>query len=329
MNLKIAVLIPCFNESKTIRKVIDDFRSALPDANIYVYDNNSNDGTGKIAKECGAIVRNESRQGKGNVIRTMFREIFADCYILVDGDNTYPAESAPEMVRLVIEESADMVIGDRLSSTYFTENKRLFHNTGNMLVRKLVNAFFKGSITDIMTGYRAFSKNFVKTFPVLSGGFEIETEMTIHALDKNLLVKSLPISYRDRPAGSMSKLHTVADGIKIVVMIFNLFRCYKPLRFFGIMALLLVLLAAGLFIPVFIEYIETRLVPKFPTFIGSGILAICALQSFVCGLILDSIAKIEKKNFELQMSLFMFQNGQRITFTPDAGLQEEPFPKPD
>jgi glycosyltransferase involved in cell wall biosynthesis len=311
VNPKIAILIPCFNESKTIKKVVDDFSAALPDANIYVYDNNSSDGTGRIAEKCGAIVRRESRQGKGNVIRTMFREIFADCYILVDGDNTYPAEAAPEMVRLIIEESADMVIGDRLSSTYFAENKRPFHNTGNIFIRKLVNTFFKGSITDIMTGYRAFSTNFVKTFPVLSGGFEIETEMTIHALDKNLLVKSLPVSYRDRPTGSVSKLNTFADGIKIVIMIFNLFRCYKPLRFFSAIALALALLAIGFFMPVFIEYIETRLVPKFPTFIGSGILAIFAIQSFVCGLILDSIAKIEKKNFELQLSFFMFQNRKR------------------
>jgi glycosyltransferase involved in cell wall biosynthesis len=311
MKPKTAVLIPCFNESNTIKKVIDDFRAALPDADIYVYDNNSRDGTDRIAKDCGAIVRRESRQGKGNVIRTMFREIFADCYILVDGDNTYPAEVAPEMVRLVMEELADMVVGDRLSSTYFVENKRPFHNTGNMLVRKLVNAFFRGSITDIMTGYRAFSANFVKTFPVLSGGFEIETEMTIHALDKNLLVKSLPVNYRDRPVGSASKLNTFSDGIKIVAMVFNLFRCYKPLRFFGTLALLLALLAAAFFMPVFIEYLETRMVPKFPTFIGSGILAIFALQSFVCGLILDSIAKIEKKNFELQMSLFIFQNKKR------------------
>jgi glycosyltransferase involved in cell wall biosynthesis len=311
MKPDIAVLIPCLNESKTIQNVIDDFRAVLPEANIYVYDNNSSDGTDRIAEERGAIVRRESRQGKGNVIRTMFREIFADCYILVDGDNTYPAEAAVEMARLVIEESVDMVIGDRLSTTYFTENKRPFHNTGNIFIRKLVNAFFKGSITDIMTGYRAFSANFAKTFPVLSGGFEIETEMTIHALDKNLLVRSLPVSYRDRPAGSASKLNTFADGIKIVIMIFNLFRCYKPLRFFGTIALVLALLAVGFFIPVLIEYIDTRLVPKFPTFIGSGILAIFSLQSFVCGLILDSIAKIEKKNFELQMSLFVFQNEKR------------------
>jgi glycosyltransferase involved in cell wall biosynthesis len=308
VNHKIAVLIPCFNESKTIKKVVDDFHAALPQADIYVYDNNSTDGTDRIAKECGAIVRRESRQGKGNVIRTMFREIRANCYVLVDGDDTYPAETAPEMVRLVTEESADMVVGDRLSSTYFTENKRPFHSTGNVLVRRLVNSFFRGSITDIMTGYRAFSTNFVKTFPVLSGGFEIETEMTIHALDKNLLVKSLPVSYRDRPAGSKSKLNTFADGIKIVALIFNLFRRYKPLRFFGTAAVILALMAAGFFIPVLVEYARTRLVPKFPTFIGSGILAIFALQSFVCGLILDSIARIEKKNFELQMSLFMFQN---------------------
>jgi glycosyltransferase involved in cell wall biosynthesis len=308
VNHKIAVLIPCYNEGKTIGKVVEDFRRALPEAEIYVYDNNSTDGTGRIAGESGAAVRHESRQGKGNVIRTMFREIFADCYVLVDGDDTYSAESAPEMARLVIEESADMVIGDRLSSTYFTENKRPFHNTGNLLVRRLVNAFFKGSITDIMTGYRALSINFVKTFPVLSGGFEIETEMTIHALDKNLLVKSLPVPYQDRPDGSVSKLNTFADGIKILMLIFNLFRWYKLLRFFGVAALLLFALAAAFFAPVLAEYTETGLVPRFPTFIGSGVLAIFSLQSFVCGLILDSIAKIEKKNFELQMSLFRFQN---------------------
>lgn len=315
MKPTIAVLIPCYNESKTIKKVVEDFRRVLPEADIYVYDNNSTDGTGPIAKECGAIVRSESRQGKGNVIRTMFREIFADCYILVDGDDTYSAESAPEMARLVLEESADMVIGDRLSSTYFTENKRPFHNTGNLLIRRLVNAFFQGSITDIMTGYRALSINFVKTFPVLSGGFEIETEMTVHALDKNLPVRSLPVPYRDRPAGSVSKLNTFADGIKILITIFNLFRYYKPLGFFGAAALLLAALAAVFVTPVLVDYAQTGLVPRFPTFIGSGVLAIFSLQSFVCGLILDSIAKIEKKNFELQMSLFRFQN-EKKNFRP-------------
>ena len=231
MMRKIAILIPCYNESKTIAKVVKDYHRVLPDAEIYVYDNNSSDGTDQIAREAGAIVRYERRQGKGNVIRTMFREIEADCYLMIDGDDTYPAENAPEMVSLVLDQHVDMVIGDRLSSTYFTENKRPFHNSGNMLVRNLVNGLFHGNVTDIMTGYRAFSRTFVKTFPVLSKGFEIETEMTIHALDKNLSLASIPVGYRDRPQGSESKLNTVSDGCRVLKTIVRLFKDYKPLLF--------------------------------------------------------------------------------------------------
>lgn len=239
MNKKIAVLIPCYNESLTIEKVIKEFKKSLPEADIYVYDNNSNDGTDEIAKNAGAIVRYEYRQGKGNVIRSMFREIEADCYIMADGDDTYPAEYAREMVDLIINKKADMVIGDRLSATYFTENKRPFHNIGNKSVRMIINKLFKSNVQDIMTGYRSFSRTFVKTFPVLSQGFEIETEMSIHALDKNFLLKEIPVDYRDRPEGSVSKLNTIEDGIKVIKTIFNLYKEYKPLNFFGIIALIL------------------------------------------------------------------------------------------
>lgn len=238
-NSKIAVLIPCYNESKTIEKVIKDYKNALPEADIYVYDNNSSDGTDEIAENAGAIVRYEYHQGKGNVIRTMFRDIDADCYLMIDGDDTYPAENARQMVELVIEKGVDMVIGDRLSSTYFTENKRPFHNFGNTIVRSSVNKLFGGNLTDIMTGYRAFSPLFVKSFPVISKGFEIETEMSIFALDKNLHVESVPVTYRDRPEGSESKLNTYSDGFKVLTTIMKLYKDYKPLPFFGFIALLL------------------------------------------------------------------------------------------
>ena len=302
---KIAVLIPCYNESQTIAKVVSDYRQALPEATIYVYDNNSSDGTDEIARAAGAVVRYEYRQGKGNVIRTMFRDIDADCYLMIDGDDTYPAENAREMCDAVLRGAADMVIGDRLSSTYFTENKRPFHNVGNVMVRKFINMFWrpKTPILDVMTGYRAFSPLFVKTFPVLSKGFEIETEMTIHALDKNLLLKSLPVNYRDRPAGSESKLNTYVDGAKVIMTIFNLYRDYKPLQFFGVVALILLLSSLILFLPVFFQYLQTSLVPRFPTLIVSGFLMLAALLSFACGLILDTIAKTSRKNFELQMNL--------------------------
>ena len=302
---KIAVLIPCYNESQTIAKVVRDYRQALPDAKIYVYDNNSSDGTDEIARAAGAIVRYETRQGKGNVIRTMFRDIDADCYLMIDGDDTYPAEHAREMCDLVLDGAADMVIGDRLSSTYFTENKRPFHNVGNVMVRKFINMFWrpKNPILDVMTGYRAFSPLFVKSFPVLSKGFEIETEMTIHALDKNFLLRSVPVNYRDRPAGSESKLNTYVDGAKVIMTIFNLYRDYKPLQFFGVVAAILALIALILFLPIFFQYLETSLVPRFPTLIVSGFLMLASLLSFACGLILDTIAKNNRKSFELHMNL--------------------------
>ena len=236
---KIAVLIPCYNEALTIGKVVADYRAALPEADIYVYDNNSTDGTDKVAREAGAIVRYEYRQGKGNVIRSMFRQIEADCYLMIDGDDTYPAENARQMCDIVLNKGVDMVVGDRLSATYFKENKRPFHNAGNKGVRFLINRFFGSNIKDIMTGYRAFSRDFVKNFPILSKGFEIETEMTIHALDKNFLIEEIPVEYRDRPAGSVSKLNTVSDGIKVIMTIFRLYAEYKPFRFFTLISAVL------------------------------------------------------------------------------------------
>lgn len=302
---KNAVLIPCYNEALTVAKVIADYKSALPNADIYVYDNNSIDDTAAIAESNGAIVKHEYRQGKGNVIRTMFRDIDADCYLMIDGDDTYPAENAQEMCQLVLDGKADMVIGDRLSSTYFEENKRPFHNFGNDIVRQSINSLWrpKKPILDVMTGYRAFSPMFVKTFPVLSQGFEIETEMTIHALDKNLLIQSIPVQYRDRPEGSVSKLNTYSDGCKVLLTIFNLYRDYKPMQFFGIVAAILAALSIIFFIPVFIEYINEGIVPRFPTFIASAFLMMSALLSFGCGLILDTNATNSRKNFEIQMNI--------------------------
>ena len=301
---KIAVLIPCYNEAATIEKVVRDFRAALPEAVVYVYDNNSTDGTGDLARAAGAVVRRERRQGKGNVIRTMFRDIEARCYLIVDGDDTYPAESAREMADAVLLEGADMVVGDRLSSTYFTQNKRPFHNAGNVLVRRLVNQFFRGNIVDIMTGYRAFSRLFVKSFPVLSKGFEIETEMSIHALDKNLRLVNVPVDYRDRPAGSQSKLNTYSDGARVLMTIFRLVKDYKPLAFFSVVSLVLIVAAAVLFVPVFFEYLEAGLVERFPTLIVAGFLAVGGLLTFCCGLILDTVIKKERQNFELWLNLF-------------------------
>lgn len=303
---RIAVLIPCYNESQTIAKVVHDYQAALPDATIYVYDNNSSDGTDDIARGAGADVRYEYRQGKGNVIRTMFRDICAEYYLMIDGDDTYPAESAGEICDLVLSGKADMVIGDRLSSTYFTENKRPFHGFGNRLVRKFINLLWgdeQGKIVDVMTGYRAFSPIFVKTFPILSRGFEIETEMTIHALDKNLLIRSVPVQYRDRPAGSVSKLNTISDGLKVIATIFNLYRNYRPLPFFSTAAIFLLIFAFVLFIPIFIDYLHTGLLPRFPTLIVSVFMMLSALVSFVCGLILDNSAVNNRKNAEIQMNL--------------------------
>ncbi len=306
--MTIAVLIPCYNEAKTIAKVVRDYRAALPEADIYVYDNNSTDHTDDVAREAGAIVRYEYRQGKGNVIRSMFREIDADCYLMIDGDDTYPAENAREMVNLVLERKVDMVVGDRLSATYYTENKRPFHNLGNWLVKGLVNTIFKGSVSDIMTGYRAFSYQFVKSFPVLSKGFEIETEMTIHALDKNLSVQSVQVEYRDRPADSPSKLNTYSDGMKVLRTIVRLYKEYRPMSFFGLLAALMALVSVILFIPIFAEYLHTGLVPRFPTLIVCGVMGTMALLLWVCGLILDTVAKKHRQLFEINLNLL---NGQR------------------
>lgn len=297
---KIAVLIPCYNEAATIKKVVEDFKRVLPEeAVVYVYDNNSSDGTADIAKAAGAVVRHEYMQGKGNVIRRMFREIDAECYIMADGDDTYPAEHAPEMIDLVLNRQVDMVVGDRLSSTYFEENKRPFHNFGNWIVRFGINTLFKSSIKDIMTGYRAFSYQFVKSFPVLSKGFEIETEMSIHAIDKNMNVENVIIDYRDRPGGSESKLNTVSDGLKVIKTILRLFRSYKPFAFFSLLALMLVLLSAVFFIPVLLEFFRTGLVERFPTLIVCGFVIIAAVQSFFAGLILENIQQKNRQDFEM------------------------------
>lgn len=298
---KIAVLIPCYNESQTIGKVVLDFKRALPGAVVYVYDNNSDDGTGEIARQAGAVVRQEYQQGKGNVIRRMFREIDAQCYIMVDGDDTYPAECAPEMAEQVLDRKVDMVVGDRLSSTYFEENKRPFHNLGNSVVRRSINLLFKSDIKDIMTGYRAFSYQFVKSFPVLSKGFEIETEMSIHAIDKNMQISNVVIGYRDRPAGSESKLNTVSDGFKVLMTIGKLFRNYKPFTFFGVLAFALMALSGLFFVPVFLHYLQTGLVPNQPTLIVCGFTAIAAIQSFFSGLILETINQKNRQDFEMQL----------------------------
>lgn len=298
---KIAVLIPCYNESATITKVVSDWKRELPEAVVYVYDNNSSDGTAELASAAGAVVRHEYQQGKGNVIRRMFREIDAEAYIIVDGDDTYPAEYGRDMVEMVLLRHADMVVGDRLSSTYFEENKRPFHNLGNSAVRAGINFLFKANIKDIMTGYRAFSYLFVKTFPVLSKGFEIETEMSIHALDKNMYVENLVIDYRDRPAGSESKLNTYTDGIKVIFTIMRLFRNYKPFAFFGIIALALTVLAAAFFVPVLSEYVRTGLVPNFPTLIVCGFTFVAALLSLFSGMQLQNSVQKNRQDFELNL----------------------------
>lgn len=301
-NQKIAVLIPCYNESKTIEKVVKDYKKALPEADIYVYDNNSKDHTDEIAKKAGAIVKYEYRQGKGNVIRSMFRDIDADCYLMIDGDDTYPAENAREMCDLVLNGRADMVIGDRLSSTYFTENKRPFHNFGNRIVRLLINKLFNNHIKDIMTGYRAFSYDFVKGFPVLSKGFEIETEMTIHAVDKNYKLVEIPVTYRDRPEGSVSKLNTYSDGMKVLKTIAVLFKEYKPMGFFGLISLLLVLISLIFLIPPFAGYFATGEVAKFPSLIVGCFILLTSILSLMCGIILQVIVKKDRQQYELIMN---------------------------
>ena len=299
---KIAVLIPCYNEEKTIEKVVDDFKQALPEAKIYVYNNNSSDDTAKKAQQAGALVRNEYMQGKGNVIRRMFREIDAQCYIMVDGDDTYPAENAREMADLVLQKNVDMVVGDRLSSTYFEENKRPFHNFGNSFVRSSINFLFKNNIKDIMTGYRAFSYEFVKTFPVLSKGFEIETEMSIHAIDKNMQIENVVIDYRDRPAGSESKLNTYSDGMRVLKTIARLYRIYAPVKFFGLISLLLALISLAFFWPVFVGYLQQGTVQKFPTLIVCGFTMIAAIQSFFAGLQLQSAVQKNRQDFEMNLN---------------------------
>lgn len=299
---KIAVIIPCYNESKTIEKVVKDFKNVLPEATVYVYDNNSSDGTDEIARSAGAIVRYETKQGKGNVIRTMFRNIDAECYLMVDGDDTYPAESAREMCNYVLNNNVDMVIGDRLSSTYFKENKRPFHNFGNKIVRNLINRIFKNNIRDIMTGYRAFSYEFAKTFPILSKGFEIETEMSIHAVDKNFTLKEIPVQYRNRPAGSKSKLNTYKDGFRVLKTIAILFKEYKPAMFFNTISLLFYMLAIVFATPVFSEYFKTGLVPRFPTLIAAGITTLVGLLLNITSLILQVIVKKHRQLFELQLN---------------------------
>ena len=300
---KIAVLIPCYNEELTIRAVVEDFKNVIPEADIYVYDNNSNDDTAKIAKEAGAIVVPEYRQGKGHVVRSMFRDIEADCYIMVDGDDTYPAKDAYNVAKLVLENKADMAIGDRLSSTYFRENKRPFNNTGNKLVRTLINKIFKSEVKDIMTGCRAFNRKFVKSFPVLSNGFEIETEMSIHALDKRFLIAEIPIAYRDRPEGSESKLNTFQDGYRVLKTILKLYKDYKPLSFFGLIALLLFLLGSVMMIPVLSGYFKTGLVVKFPTLIVAIGLLTSSLVSLACGLMLDTVKKHSDQFYELALNM--------------------------
>lgn len=299
---KIAVLIPCYNEEQTIAKVVRDVRNALPEAVVYVYDNNSKDRTAELAAASGAVVRHEYRQGKGNVIRRMFREIDAECYLMIDGDDTYPLDCAGELVEKVLGHNADMVVGDRLSSTYFTENKRPFHNFGNSLMRTGINRLFHTDIKDIMTGYRAFSYEFVKTFPVFSKGFEIETEMTIHAVNYNMQVENVVVGYRDRPEGSFSKLNTYSDGMKVVHKMLQLYRNYRPLRFFGMIGLFLTLLAAVFVAPIFAEYFRTGLVPRFPTLIVCGFIVLAGIQSFFSGMILEVLAAKDKRDFEYRLA---------------------------
>ena len=304
---RIAVLLPCYNEGRTIEKVVKDFRQVLPEAVIYVYDNNSTDETARLAREAGAVVRSEHQQGKGNVIRRMFREIDAQCYIMADGDDTYPAEAAPAMAEKVLSHGADMVVGDRLSSTYFQENKRPFHNFGNALTRKTINFLFKTQIQDIMTGYRAFSYQFVKSFPVRSKGFEIETEMTIHAADKNMQIENEVITYRDRPEGSVSKLNTFRDGFRVLRTIFRLYRTYRPMQYFEMLSLVLAVLGIGFVIPVLGEYMRTGLVARFPTLIVCCFVILAAVISLFSGLILQTITWKNRQDFEMRLQQVRFE----------------------
>lgn len=299
---RIAVLIPCYNEEQTIVKVVEDVKRYLPEAVVYVYDNNSTDQTARLAAKAGAVVRHEYQQGKGNVIRRMFREIDAWCYLMIDGDDTYPLDCAEQLVNCVLERHADMVVGDRLSSTYFTENKRPFHNFGNSLMRAGINSLFHSDIKDIMTGYRAFSYEFVKTFPVFSKGFEIETEMTIHAVNYNMQVENVIVEYRDRPQGSVSKLNTYSDGLRVLRKMAQLYKNYRPMRFFGSLGLLLALIALCLFLPVLNEFLHTGLVPRFPTLIVCGFMVLAGIQSFFAGMILEVLAAKDRRDFEFRLN---------------------------
>lgn len=305
---KIAVLIPCYNEEHTIAKVVEDVHKTLPEAVVYVYDNNSSDRTVELAAAAGAEIRYEHKQGKGNVIRRMFREIDAECYLMIDGDDTYPLNCAPEMVEIILNCGADMVVGDRLSSTYFTENKRPFHNFGNSLMRAGINWLFRSDIKDIMTGYRAFSYEFVKTFPVFSEGFEIETEMTIHAVNYNMQVENVVVEYRDRPEGSVSKLNTYSDGLKVIRKMLQLYKNYRPLHFFGALCLLLVAAAVLFMLPVLTEYLRIGEVPRFPTLIVCGFMVLAGIQSFFAGMILEVLAAKDRRDFEYRL---MKVNGQK------------------
>ncbi|MBM7631395.1 glycosyltransferase [Geomicrobium sediminis] len=306
--MQIALLIPCYNEEQTIGAVIDEFRAELPDAAIYVYDNNSSDKTSEIARAHGAIVRQENQQGKGNVVRSMFRDIDADCYVMVDGDLTYPASFVHELIQPIKDQTANMVIGDRLTNgSYSDENKRAFHDLGNNMVKKLINFLFKSDIKDIFTGYRAFDRLFVKTMPVMSSGFEIETEMSIHALDKRLPIKEVAIDYKDRPDGSESKLNTYSDGLKVLRKIFVLFKEYKPLSFFTAWSVLFMLLGLIAGVPVIVEYIQTAFVTKVPSAILAVGLVVLSTLSFVCGLILDTVASSQKKQFEIELNRFAIE----------------------
>ena len=302
MDKRIAVLLPCYNEALTIGKVVEDFKLALPDAAIYVYDNNSSDGSGEIAAKLGAIVRRVSQQGKGHVVRRMFQEVDADVYVMVDSDDTYPADEVHKLVEPVASGEADMVIGDRLSSTYMAENKRPGHNFGNILVCGLIRWLWNYPIHDVMTGYRVFSRRFVKTCPVLSNGFEIETEMTLHTLDKRMCLKEIPVQYRDRPKGSFSKLNTISDGFRVLKTIFNMFRFYRPLAFFGIIGAILSVISVAMAWPVFAEYFRSGTVPRFPTLIVACFLLTSALLSFGVALILDAVKKQSDQSFELSLA---------------------------
>ena len=313
--MRTVILIPCYNEAVTIKKVINDFQRVMPHADIYVYDNNSTDGTDKIAKAEGAIVRYEYRQGKGNVVRSMFRDIDADCYIMVDGDDTYPAEAAPELEKEILEKRADMVIGDRLSSTYFTENKRPFHNSGNIFVRKSINKIFDSDLHDIMTGMRAFDYDFVKSYPVHSKEFEIETEMSIFALNHNFKLVEVPIDYRDRADGSFSKLNTFSDGFKVIRVILSLFRDTRPLSFFSLMTLILLIIAFAYFYPVLMSFLDTGTVLKIPTLISVGVVFLTAVMIFLSGVILHVLKKQHDQNFEQHLTL--------IRLARDAGNKKD------